>query len=137
MPWPSVREGDVRMRRSLPALLLLLALAPAWAGAQEAAPAGPAVVLRIAPLDELIGDAKYLVKQTQREEIYKQVEGILKSMTDGRNLEGVDTTKPIGLYATPSAKLEQSEVVVLLPVADEKAFLAFLKELNFGVEDDG
>src|SRR5215204_6028975 len=66
----------------------------------------PAAVLRLKPLDGLIDDLKYLVKQTQREQVGKQVEGILKGLTGPNGLEGVDTKKPLGLYASLNAKLD-------------------------------
>lgn len=94
----------------------------------------PTAVLRLKPLDGLIDDLKYLVKQTQREQVGKQVEGILKGLTGPNGLEGVDTKKPIGIYASLNAKLDQSEVMLLVPVADEKDFLTFLENLDFKVE---
>src|SRR5262249_33890224 len=93
----------------------------------------PTALLRLAPLDSLIGDARYLAKQAQREDDLAEVEKVLKTFT------GIDTKKPLGAYATLSGKLEQSQIMLLLPIADEKEFLAFLKDLKFDAEkgDDG
>jgi hypothetical protein len=115
------------------ALAGLLALAPA-ARAGEAFK--PAVLLRLKALEELIGDLRFLVKEAGREEQAKQVEALLKARTGPNGLEGVDVKKPIGLYATVKPSLNQSEVVLLLPIADEKTFLDFLDSLNFKPEKD-
>jgi hypothetical protein len=123
------------------ALAGLLAFAPAGRAADKPRQQDafkPAVLLRLESLDQLIGDAKYLVKQMQRDESAKQIERLLKSLTGEKGLEGVDTKKPIGAYATLAGKLEQTQVMILLPVSDEKAFVKFLKHLDFKVEkEDG
>lgn len=96
--------------------------------------ARPTLVARLAPLDQLIGDLRHLVKQIGREEEAKQIEGMLKSRTGPKGLEGVDTRKPIGFYGILEPKLDRSKGVLLLPIADEKTFLAFLDGLNFKTE---
>jgi hypothetical protein len=100
-------------------------------------PAGfrPAVVLRLEALDELFADVRYLLEQAGQQQIGKGVEGALKAMTGGDGgLEGVDTKKPIALYATVQSKLTESQVVLLLPIADEKKFLELLDNLDMKVE---
>src|SRR5215208_4994129 len=99
----------------------------------------PAVLLRLEPLDQLVGDARYLVKQTKRDESAKHVERLLRSLTGEKGLVGVDVKKPLGAYATLAGKLDQTQVMILLPVSDEKAFVKFLKSLDFKVEkgEDG
>ncbi len=121
--------------------LLLVPAAPAGEssglGAERPqAPGKPAVLLRLKALEELTGDLRFLVKEVGREEQAKQVEALLKSRTGPKGLEGIDVKKPIGLYATIKPSLNQSEVVLLLPIADEKTFLDFLDTLNFKPEKD-
>ncbi|MFO0846107.1 MAG: hypothetical protein U0797_27620 [Gemmataceae bacterium] len=94
----------------------------------------PAVLLRLKALEELIGDLRFVVKEVGKEEQAKQVEALLKARTGPNGLEGVNVKKPIGLYATVKPSLTESEVVLLLPIADEKAFLAFLDNLNLKAE---
>lgn len=113
------------------ALTGLVLLAPA-ARAGEAFK--PAVLLRLKALEELIGDLRFLVKEVGREEQAKQVEALLKARTGPNGLEGIDVKKPVGLYATVKPSLNQSEVVLLLPIADEKTFLDFLDSLNLKPE---
>src|SRR5262245_4304879 len=125
---------------TLTALLALLfsgAAAPARAD-DKAEPGGPfkaAVVARLKALDELIADLRYIVKAAGREEEAKQIEGILKARTGPKGLEGVDTKKPIGLYAVVDKQLNQSQVMFLLPIADKKTFLTFLENLDLKPEE--
>ena len=94
--------------------------------------ARPAVQFRFAKLDDLIGDLRYVVKKLGREEEGKQFEEMLKARTGPKGLEGVDTKKPIGLVGTVAKQLDKSEVLLLLPIADEKTFMAFLD--GIGIE---
>jgi hypothetical protein len=113
------------MRQSvLPALALLcLPTLPAAAWAAEGKPAAPTVVVRIAPLDELLADFRYLGSLTDREELVKQLEGFVKTNAGPAGLRGIDTKKPLGFYGTVNASGFDSTGVLLVPVSDEKAFL--------------
>jgi hypothetical protein len=113
--------------------LVLLAARPARA---DAPAERPAVLLRVEALEGLIGDLRYLVKAVGREEEARQVESLLKSRTGPKGLEGIDVKKPIGLYANVKTSLNESEVVLLLPIADEKTFLDFLGALNLEPKKD-
>ena len=86
----------------------------------------PTLQVRLAPLDDLIGDLRYAVKKLGREEEAKQIEQMLKDRTGPKGLEGVDTKKPIALIGTIAKKLDESELLLLLPISDEKTFLSFL-----------
>jgi hypothetical protein len=105
--------------------------------APKVAPSRPALQIRLAPLDDLIGDLRYVVKKLGREEEGKQIEEMLKARTGPKGLEGVDTKKPIGLVGTLAKRLDQSELLFLLPIADEKTFLAFLDPYKPKKEKDG
>jgi hypothetical protein len=117
---------------------LVLAIPAARADDQKtpepAASIKPAVLVRLAALDDLTDDLRYLLKQAGQDDIAGQIEAGLKLVTGGQGLAGVDMKKPIGLYATVAAKLPESQVVVLLPISDEKKFLAFLQERDFKAE---
>src|SRR5262245_14739937 len=119
--------------------LLAFALGSRAADKPRAEAFKPAVLLRLEPLDDLIRDARHLVKQAQREESARKVERLLKNMTGEKGFQGIDTKKPLGVYATLSPKLDQSQVVLLMPVADKKEFVEFLKGLDCKVEkgEDG
>jgi hypothetical protein len=119
--------------------LLLLAASPALVqAADEKTDNKPALVVAFKSLDGLISDAKYIAELAGKEEEAKQAEAMLKNLLgDKKGLEGVDPKKPIGLYAKVNADdPQQSEVVVLVPVADEDALMALLKKQDkIKVED--
>jgi hypothetical protein len=96
----------------------------------------PTVILRFASLDALIADARYLVDLVGEAEKAKQIEGVLKALTSEKGLEGVDTTKPFGLYAQLTADVPSSPYAFVLPVSDEKALLKLLDQRNVGGEKD-
>jgi hypothetical protein len=128
----------MRMRLvPLAGLVLLLSAGVAGAGETPArtkkpvqAKEKPTFALRIRSLDELIAGARYLAAQAGRAELARQAEKMFKERTTLKGLEGVDTKKPIGVYGTIKNKLPDSQVVLMLPIADQKAFLAMLKNLD-------
>ncbi len=115
--------------------LLMLAAAP---GLVRAAEEKPALVIAFKSLDGLISDAKYIAELAGKEEEAKQAEAMLKNLLgDKKGLEGVDPKKPIGVYGRVNADdPQQSELVILVPVADEHALLDLLKKQDkIKVED--
>ncbi len=141
----------MRMRLvPLMALFGLLAALPALAGKSKAADdaepvkRAPAVgkggkstlVVRIKALDELMADGRYLFDLAGKSEEGKQLEKMLKARTGPKGLDGFDTKKPIGLYGNLKSDVKASEVVLLLPIADEKAFLDMLENLDVKPEKD-
>lgn len=128
-----------RILTALVAALALAGAAPARARDKDkvepTTPFSAAVVARLAPLDDLIADLRYVVKRAGREEEAKQIEGMLKARTGPKGLEGVDTKKPIGMYVLVDKQLNQSQLVFLLPIADRKTFLTFLETLDLKPEE--
>jgi hypothetical protein len=118
------------------ALLVLALAAPAALLAEEKAakPGKAAIIVRIAALDDLIADARYLVELAGREEDARQIEGFIKAATGPKGLEGLDTKKPLGLYAWVGPMGIDSQLVVLVPIADEKTFLDLLDRQNIKAE---
>jgi hypothetical protein len=114
--------------------LLLSAAAPARAA--DDAPAAPTFYVRMKSIENLVADGRYLAELADKGDDFKQFEGLYKSMLKGNSLEGVDITRPIGAYGFLGANLIDSKVVVLLPVADEKALLDFLATKEIKPEKD-
>ncbi|HWG45393.1 MAG TPA: hypothetical protein VN688_21700 [Gemmataceae bacterium] len=115
------------------ALLGLMLAMPALARAAEEPAAKsdkPSLILRFAALDQLRADLGYLAELVGQKETAKQIDGIFKSKIGEKGLEGIDTKQPIGAYGWVKSSFEDSPVVVLVPVADEKAFLGFLESLD-------
>lgn len=120
----------MRMRLVCWAALLGLTLMPAAARPDEAASSKPSVVVRIASVDSLVEDVRFLSELVGKEEEAKQIEGFIKNFTGPKGIEGIDTKKPIGVYATVSGPFGSASTgVVLLPISDEKDFLALVEKL--------
>ncbi len=90
----------------------------------------PTVVARVRSLDALVDHVKLLVTLAGREEIAKQVEGLIKAKIGVQGLEGIDPTRPFGVYARFGKELDDVAGAILIPIADEKAFLDLLDNLN-------
>jgi hypothetical protein len=117
--------------------LLGLALLPAAARPAEGTAAKPAFIIRLAPLDTLAEDGRYLSELAGKEDDAKNVEGILKGIIGEKGLEGIDTKKPLGAYGTIGPMGLDSTAVVLVPVADEQAFLGLVEKLSGNKPDKG
>ncbi len=111
---------------------LLLTCPPARSAEGQA---NPTVVIRLASLDRLIDDVLYLAEMANKEEEAKQLHAFLKSATGGEEgIAGIDMKRPIALYARLAPKLETSSYALMVPISDEKAFLALLAQ--FGQQGD-
>jgi hypothetical protein len=108
--------------------LVCLAVLPAPALRAEDAPFRPTVLVRIDSLDNLIAHARYLAELAGKDEQAKQAEKMLRSFGGDKGLVGIDTKKPLGLYGKVAPNLPDSEVVVLLPVVDDKTVLKQLED---------
>jgi hypothetical protein len=96
----------------------------------QAPKATPGVVLRIQPINRLVENAFFLAESVGMKEQAKMIEGSLKGLTGPKGIEGIDPEKPIGLYGNIGPNLIDSEVVGLIPIADEKTFVEMLGKLN-------
>lgn len=122
------------------ALLGLVVLLPTLARAAEEQASKsdkPAVLLRFASLDHLRGDFRYLAEVVGQAEKAKQLDGIIKSKLGDKGLEGIDNKKPIGAYGWVGAFGIDSKVVLLVPIADKKAFLDLLSNTLDAQPDKG
>jgi hypothetical protein len=112
-------------------LLGLTVMLPAPArAADEKTPKSdkPAVILRLASLDHLRGDFRYLAEVVGEAEKAKQLDELIKSKLGDNGLQGIDTKKPIGLYGWVGAFGIDSKAVLMVPIADKKAFLDLVSD---------
>lgn len=106
--------------RYLLASALTLALALAL-------PAQPAIEVRVQPVRRFLEVAEYTAKLVDQEDAGNQATQFVQSMIDPKKgLEGIDPDRPIGLYATVAENPVESQVVAVVPIADEEAFLGLL-----------
>ena len=104
------------------------------AAAATAEPIKPAVEVRIKPVAELAPLLEYGGELFGQADAGKQFAGILKTFADNKEgYEGLDLTRPIGAYVGVADNVEDSPVVLLLPVLNEDAVLAALKD-KIGIE---
>jgi hypothetical protein len=119
--------------------LLALPVASTAADAPKtpAVKVAPTLVVRVHSIDSLLKDANYLIDLAGNDEQARQFADFVKSLIGKKGLEGIDTKKPSGVYASAGAEGEDSGVVVLVPVADEKAVLSLLERLDSKATDEG
>lgn len=111
----------------------------------DAKSAGPAVVVRVQAINDLLKTVEYVQTLLPEDaaESLKQGVGFVKDLIDEKKgLVGIDVKQPIGLYVTLTEDVDGTPPVVgLIPVADEKALLDFLENglpnLKLEKQDDG
>lgn len=92
---------------------------------------GPSVLIRLQSVNDLLKSVEFFTKLVPEEdaEPVKQGLGLIKSLIDEKKgIEGIDVNLPIGIYATLTPEVTSSPVVALIPIADEAAILAALKD---------
>jgi hypothetical protein len=123
----------------LSALALVLAVPAARADDKKADTSAkkagePALLIRVQAINDLLKTAEYvrtLIPGEQGDQFelgYKALEAFIDK--DKGSIEGIDVKNPIGLYVTFGEELNLATppAVLLVPVADQDAILAALKE---------
>jgi hypothetical protein len=108
----------------------LVAVPPPVRSAEEAAAKGPTLVVRLRSIDDLLSDVKFLASLAGKEGEAKQLDAHIHQVFPN-GIEGIDTKRPLGLYAQldPDGNLQESIPVALVPVADEKALVALIEKI--------
>lgn len=86
----------------------------------------PNAVLRVRSLADLIADVKFVAELEGGAEAVQQIDRGLDS-SFGKERAGLDIKKPAGVYANLGGNNVES-IVLLLPIADQKAFLAHMRK---------
>ncbi len=117
VPQPELR---VMIRRSLLALVLAVMLvSPA-----VAAPPKPAIEVRLKAVTELAPIVKYVSELMGQGDAGAQYAGVIDAMAKEENgFDGVDLSKPVGAYVGLADAVEDSPVVLMIPVKNQKAAL--------------
>lgn len=132
----------------LSALTIALFAPGAWAQEKKSdsakKSAGPAVLVRVQSIDELLKTGDYirtLLPEETGEQIKQGIDFIRSIIDDKKGLEGVDVKNPIGAYITFGQEFEGTPpVVVLIPIADQDTAMDALKNrlgLEVEKEKDG
>ena len=109
-----------------------LAVPALYAGGKNA----PHVVVRANSLDATLNNVKLMLKVVGQEVIADHVDGLIKSRVGANGLEGIDPKRPFGAYARIMEDTNLSQFVAMIPIADEKAFLRLLANLNYNPRKD-
>jgi hypothetical protein len=113
------------------ALACLVAAWPSPSRAGEQAGNQPVLTVRIRSLQSIFGNVQLFARLAGKEEFGRQIEGIIKAKVGPKGLEGIDQKRPIGFYTNVGSDLSNVAGVAMIPIADEKAFLDLLENLNF------
>jgi hypothetical protein len=112
---------------------------PDFPAQHDSSPA-PMLVVRVSSIDDAIADLKYLAGLAGQPGDVKKIDAQVKKVFP-KGFPGIDTKRPLGLYGTldPAGNARESMGTLLVPVNDEKAFLALLQdyELKAQKADDG
>jgi hypothetical protein len=100
-------------------------------------PGKPGLVLSLAPYDQLWGGFIYLARLAGQDEAAEQLDRLIAVQTGDRGLGGIDRKKPIGAYGWVGSHGDDSSLVMLVPVADEQAFLDLLGNFNIAPRKGG
>jgi len=114
---------------------LMVVAAPAVLPAQDPRPAEPTLIVRLAATESLLANAKYFATLVGHEHVADQLDGMIAAWAGPAGLagSGVDVKRPFFAYAVAAAETAESPVALLVPVADEDAFLKFLESFPIKV----
>lgn len=123
-------------RKWLPSLLIIGCIVAPLQAQEKAA---PTVLLRVKSFETLIENAKVIAKAVDQAEVGNQLDAMIKAQVGEKGLDGIDTKRAWGFYANVTPDLSDPSAVLMVPISNEKAFLEFLKNLNYPAkkDDDG
>jgi len=130
---------------ALAAFLTLFFVPAATRAAPTAAPVlakadGPTFILQVQSVEHLLDNAEYIAGLIGRDDDAKQWLGLARKMAGPKGIEGVDLKRPFLIYGYLNQELVNSDVVVMIPMADKDSFLGLLKKtlsLEVKEEKDG
>lgn len=86
----------------------------------------PAIAVRLQSFDDWTKVALYFSQLANQEEAVKQGLGIVEALKGPKGLEGIDTTRPLGLFAYLGADVQGTRAYLCIPVVDEDAVLGLM-----------
>ena len=110
-------------------LPLIVLLAPTVHAGEKPAEM-PSVVVRVKSLNALLQNLNLVVKLVGQEEAANQIEALVKSRIGKKGLEGMDPARPFGAYVRFGKALDEVNGAILIPIVDDKTFLALLENLG-------
>jgi hypothetical protein len=124
-------------RRWLSCVLVIVAASPAVVrAADDDRSTPPTVVVRVRSVDTVIDNVKQIVALAGRENMAQQIEALIKTKIGENGIEGIDLKRPFGGYARMGKDFGDVVGAIMVPIADEKAFLSLLENLSPNVSKD-
>lgn len=120
------------------ALGLFLSPSLGWAQTDTVTAPTPSMQIRLRSLTELLNKAEYVANLFDQGETIRGIKALLfLSRLQGKGVEGIHPDRPLGAYAFFKPDVIDSSVVLLIPIANQEAFLKLLKErLNLKVDKE-
>jgi hypothetical protein len=101
--------------------------------AEQQASGGPALILRLRPIDNLQADVKYLLKQAGQGDKADLVDGWLNEYVKN---SGVDTKRPLGGYGWIKDLMREPTFVFVVPITNQKAFVKKLDGFGYDPKEE-
>jgi hypothetical protein len=114
--------------------IALVTLTPPLAAQDAKQDTPPTIVVRVRSLMSALEGAKLFSDLIGQGEKFKEFDDLIKSKIGLKGLEAIDLRQPLGLYVRLAKELPDSAIVAVVPVANEKAFLEMLGQINFTPE---
>ena len=92
---------------------------------------GPAVLVRVQSVNDLLKTGDYirsLLPEEEAEKVKQFLDAAKAFIDEKTGIEGIDVKNPIGLYVTFGEEVGTPPFVVLIPVADRETFLTTLEQ---------
>jgi hypothetical protein len=115
-------------------LLITAAAVLTLAAPVLAEPPKPAVVIQAQPVSRLLAESREVVRQVggpaEGGRLVKQFDEGLREVLGEQGFEGLDIDRPLAGYVVLRETIEDTGLVLVVPVAGEKEFVAFLKRVE-------
>ncbi len=108
----------------------LLAAVALLVTSMTAIAADPPIVFQTQPVGRMLNDVRSVVKMVGGEKAVAEFNDGIKTKLGEKGFEGLDLNRPILGYAMLAEKIEESVVVVAIPMTGEKDFLALIERLT-------
>jgi len=92
--------------------------------------ADPPVVFQTQPLGKMLGDVRSVVKMVGGDKAVTGFNDGIKEKLGEKGFEGLDLNRPILGYASLADKIEETVLVVVVPVTGEKEFIALIERMT-------
>ena len=102
--------------------------------AAKAGPAKPTLIVYGQPASKLLADWKSLIRLAvgpkEGEKVVKEFQKDLQDFLGEKGFEGIDIDQQLAAYITVTEKVEDSTIVLVMPITTDKEFLGLLERIK-------